>query len=391
MHKKSLLLAVPFLSLLLTSCGGSLDYKQHLGDYVATMQFHDRFNVLQLTDIHWSATTSTMASSRYMEKLLKTVDDHIKATQGANAKIDLIELTGDQFMLANTYHVQTFLDFFEKKAGEYGFLYTAIWGNHDRHGLYNPNWLSDQFKKAEHCIYIEPEDNLYGRSNFVINLTVDGTKTSATKWQLANIDSGASFSETAVSPFRDYDYIRDDQVDWWLREHAEVGENVPTIAYYHIPQDDNRKAYDAVTKQGAGYKNKFFKLEGFADNGNERYASIFIKEGRNHNMKAAFMGHAHNIDWTVDYEGVVLGLGVKTGPELYYAHIDVKDTDPAVVAGLGSVGINENFDLIGASLLSLRDPDLYTEQERKDEDMFDLEHVYYNERATEDFVKWVNW
>ena len=380
MNKKLLLLSVPLLSISLSACGAKINYVDHLDDYVYAMKFHDKFNVLQLTDIHWNANSSTLASKRYMEKLLAQADAHIKSTQGQTAKIDLVEITGDQFMLANAYHVDTFLDFFEEQAIKYGFVYASIWGNHDRHGLYNPNWLSQKFASAAHSIHIDPEDNLYGRSNFVINLTDDGAKTGAAKWQLANLDSGASFSETAVSPFRDYDYIRDDQVDWWVKEHARVGEAVPTIAYYHIPQQDNGEAYNAIRKQGANYKSKFFKLEGFADNGNERYASKFIETGRAHNLKGAFMGHAHNVDWTVDYKGVVIGLGVKTGPELYYAHIKKDSQDPEMVLGLESVGLNEDFDLIGASLVTLNEGTT-----------FDLEHLYYNERANEDFVKWVKW
>ena len=374
MNKKIIVALLSMTTISLTACGSVIDYQTNLDKYVHTLQFHNDYNVLQLTDIHWNYNSSTMASKNYLDKLLTVVDDHIKA-QGPNAKIDLIEITGDQFMLANSYHVETFLKFFEKKAEEYGFMYTVIWGNHDRHGLYNPNWLSDRFKKAKHCIYLEPNDNLYGRSNFVINLTVDGTKNTNTVWQLANLDSGASFSETAISPFRDYDYLREDQIDWWLKEH-EKANNAPTIAYYHIPQQDNLKAWD----ERASHKNKFFKLEGFADNGNEQYYSNFIEEGRNNNLRAAFMGHAHNVDWTVDYNGVVLGLGVKTGTELYFAHIDVNDATPEVQEGLASVGITENFDLIGASLVTI-----------KDGDNFDLEHVYYNERANEDFVRWVKW
>ena len=92
------------------------------------------------------------------------------------------------------------------------------------------------------------------------------------------------------------------------------------------------------------------------------------------------MGHAHNVDWTVEYKGVVLGLGVKTGTELYFAHIDTASEDKAMKDGLASVGIDENFDLIGASLVTL-----------KDGDMFDLEHLYLNERTGGDFVRWVKW
>ena len=364
----------------LVGCSAPTRYEDNLEDYVYTVGYHDDFNVLQLTDIHWNVNTSTASSKVYLDKLLKETADHIVETQGENAKIDLVELTGDMFMLANAYHVDSFIDYFEKKAEEYGFLYTAIWGNHDRHSLYNPNYLAEKFRKAKHCVYIEPNDDLYGRSNFVINLTEDGTKNTAAVWMIANIDSGASFSESEFSVFRDYDYIRPEQTDWFIKEQDLAG-NVPAIAYYHIPQDENEKAYKAVTENGENLKNKFFKLESFADNGNEKYASDFIDRAKDHNLKAAFMGHAHNVDWTVEYEGVVIGLGVKTGPELYFAHVDASSDDKAVKDGLTSVGINENFDLIGASLVTIKDAT----------GSFDLEHLYYNERKDGDFAKWVKW
>ena len=381
MNKKNLLVLLPAVSMLLTSCGQVIDYAEHLDDYVAIMRYHNNFNILQLTDIHWDSNTSTKSSKVYLAKVLKETQDHIKNEQGNDAGIDLIEITGDVFMLANAFAVNQFIEFFEQKAQEYDFIYTVIWGNHDRHGLYNPNWLSESFGKAPHCIYIEPNDNLYGRSNFVINLTDNGTANGTTKWQIANLDSGASFSETAISPFRDYDFIREDQTDWFVKEHDKAGANVPVIAYYHIPQDENEKAWVDVNENGATYKNKFFKLEGFADNGTERGASNFLEVAKDHGLKGAFMGHAHNVDWTVEYLGVVLGLGVKTGDELYFAHIDVNSDDPAMQKGLADTGITENFDLIGASLVTLTN-------ETGD---FDLEHLYLNERASGDFVRWVKW
>ena len=363
----------------LAGCAETQKSSEHLRDYVIELSYHDNYNILQLTDIHWNVNTSAKASMTYLDKLFKEADTHIKATQGASAKIDLVELTGDMFMLANSYHLITFIDYFEKKAEEYGFVYAPIWGNHDRHSLYNPNELADRFGKAEHCVYREPKDDLYGRSNYVINLIEGDGKTVA--WMIANLDSGAAFSETEFSVFKDYDYIRPEQTEWFISEHELAGEDVPAIAYYHIPQDENEKAWVAVSENGADMKNKFFKLEGFADNGNEKYASDFIDRAKDHNLKAAFMGHAHNVDWTVEYEGVVLGLGVKTGDELYFAHIDVNSEDKAMQDGLKSVGITENFDLIGASLVTLKSRD----------GSFDLEHLYYNERENGDFSVWVKW
>ena len=382
MKFKSTLLFLPVLSVTMTGCGQILDYKENLSKYVFTMDYHDDFNILQLTDIHWDINSSSYDSKVYMDKVLAESDRYIKEKQGNAAKIDLVELTGDMFMLANTFHVDSFLRYFEKKSDQYGFQYAVIWGNHDRHGLYSPTWIANRFAKAKNCIYYEPNDNLNGRSNFMINL-VEGN---AVRWQIANLDSGASFSESSFSPFKDYDYIRKDQTEWWLLEHNDVGDNVPAIAYYHIPQDENQKMFD----ERATHKNKFFKLEVFADNGNEEYASDFIDVAIKHNLKGAFMGHAHNVDWTVEMEDpdthnkLVLGLGVKTGPELYYAHIDVNTTDPFMREGLDSLtpAITENFDLIGATLVTLTDT----------LGSFDLEHLYLNERkGTDDFVRWVKW
>ena len=388
MKKKTKLLPLLVAPFVLTSCGQVAKYVDHLEDYVFAMQYHKNFNILQLTDIHWNINSSTYESRNYMDKLLKEADAHVKATQGADAKIDLVELTGDMFMLSNSFEVRDFINFFEKESEELGFKYAAIWGNHDRHGLYHPNWLANQFRNAKNCYYYEPNDDLYGRSNFMINLTADGQKTSEVKWQIANLDSGASFSESPMSPFRDYDYIRKDQTNWWVAEHAAAGLDVPGIAYYHIPQDENLKMYETR----ASAKNKFFKLEDFADNGNEEYASDFIDVAIKQNLKGAFMGHAHNVDWTVEMTDVdtgnklLLGLGVKTGIELYYAHIDINTEDPLMKEGLQSIadaGITENFDLIGASLVTI------TDEENNIEGKFDLEHLYFNERESGDFAKWV--
>ena len=362
-------------------CGQLVKSSEHLEEYVFTMSYHDNFNILQLTDIHWNANTSVKSSMTYLDKVIKEADDHIKETQGSDAKIDLVELTGDMFMLVNDYHLTTFINYFEKKAEEYGFMYAPIWGNHDRQALFNPNTLGKKFSDASHCIYYEPEDDLYGRSNYIINLTEDGTVASDPKWMLVHLDSGASFSETELTISRDYDYIRPDQTEWFIKEHDFYGEDVPVMAFYHIPQDENEAAWKAVTEDGADIKNKFFRLEGFGDNGNEQHASDFIDKAKEHNLKAAFMGHAHNTDWTYEEDGVVIGLGVKTGDELYFVHVDASSEDEAVQMGLASTGITENFDLLGAALITITDS----------EGAFDLEHLYYNERKDGDFVKWVKW
>ena len=91
MKKSALIAMASVLSFSLSACGGVKDWENHLNDYVYTMNFHNNFNVLQLTDIHWSNNSSTTDSKQYLEKLFNEVDKHLKATQGNNAKINLVE------------------------------------------------------------------------------------------------------------------------------------------------------------------------------------------------------------------------------------------------------------------------------------------------------------
>ncbi len=370
MKRKYLFSLLPIMAISLTSCGEVTHYSEHLEDYAFTMKYHNKFNILQLTDIHWNINTPGGRCKKYLQKV---IDETKRKLSETGEKIDLIEITGDSFMLSNSRYVKEFISFFESL----DIPYATIWGNHDRQGKYNPNWLSDQFRKAKNSIYIEPDnDDLYGRSNFVINLTEDGTDSSATKWQIANLDSGASYSDNVTQFFKTYDYIREEQTDWWKKEHDRVGSSVPVVAYYHIPQQENILTWEQV-QNGATNYNNYFKLEDFAES---EVPSNFFEVAKANNLKGCFMGHAHANDWTVEIDGVTVGLGVKTGTELYYGKIDVNSNDPAIKATLDKNGITESFDLVGASLITL-----------KDDQTFDLTHLYLNERESGDFVRWVDY
>ena len=362
MNKKYLFTLLPVVAISLTSCGNATNYKDHLDDYVHTMKYYNNFTVLQLTDIHWNVTTDGNNSKNYINKV-------IEATEAKVGKINLIEITGDSFMLSNMRYVKSFVEYFDSL----DIPYAIIWGNHDQQGRYNPTWLSNQFRNAKNAIYIEPDhDDLYGRSNFVINL-MNGSET---KWQITNLDSGASYSELVTEFPRGYDYIREDQTDWWVKEHEKVGHDVPNITYYHIPQQQNQMVYELVEAGDTTIKNRFFKLEGFAEGKKE---SPFFDTAKNNGLKGCFMGHAHAVDWTFDYEGVTVGLGVKTGKELYYGKVDVNAEETKDMCQ--QLGLTENFDLVGASLVTLHD-----------DKTFDLDHLYLNERESgNDFVRWVSY
>lgn len=344
----------------LTGCGNTIEYTSNLESYCVEMQYRDGFTIVQLTDIHWSTGTDSIGSKEYLTSLI----DQIKAKVG---KIDLIELSGDMFMLSNARTAKTFISFMESLK----IPYAATWGNHDREGTYNPNWLSKKFMNSEYSLYQEVDyDDVYGRSNYIINIK-DG---SATKWQIAHLDSGASYNETALQFGRTYDYIRENQAKWWKAEHDLVGDDVPVIAYYHIPQNESQVAWDLMEEGNTTdvTKHKFNNYEHFSQS--EEHAQEFFDIAKDHGLKAEFYGHDHANDWTVDYQGVTIGYGVKTGKELYYSKVSEQDAKDIY-------GLDRAFDLMGASVVTLHDGG-----------NFDLDHFYYNMKADGDnFSAWVRY
>ncbi len=365
--KKLIPFIFPCLIVTSTGCNSLLNYKENLDKYVATMEYHDGFKILQLTDIHWSTGTDESASKKYLKAL---IDEVIEKKGG----IDLIEFTGDTYMLSDVDTVKNFLRFME----DFNIPYAMVWGNHDREGVYSLDWLANQHRQAKNCIFIQVDnDNVYGLTNYVINLNKEGS----TKWQILNIDSGASYTESAFGFGRDYDYIRQDQAEWWKAENELAG-NAPTIAYYHIPEwdieqawIDNQEGKDNVTKS------KFFKFEEFASSIYNKTPYLFNIAKDNHlKLKGQFSGHAHAIDWTVDvklYDDVTttIGLGLKSGHDISYYKVSEEEAKAANIPEL-----QEAFELSGASLVTLHD-----------DETFDLDHVYFNERDDSYVSYWVRY
>lgn len=360
---KVALVVIAVLAVAFTGCSSTVSYKDCLNDYVKTMDYEDGFTILQLTDIHWNPGTEVGDGEYGSEAYILKVVEEAKAHAG---KIDLIEVTGDTFMLSNKFAVKSFIDFMEDLA----IPYAMVWGNHDRQAEYSPNWLCEQFLNAPYCLYTEVDnDDVHERGNYVINLE---DESGDVMWQLVQLDSGASYREGAGDMGLDYDFIRQDQLDWFKAEHDMVGADVPVICYYHVPQADCNLAMEAIKNGDTGYRSMFFALEDFCPSEHAGFTSDFFAQN---NVQGVFMGHDHNVDWTyTDPNGITYGYGVKTGTGMYYTNVT---TD---YEGAG-FEIPEDFTLVGATLVTLDNS----------EGDFTLEHLYLNERDEGDFVLWVKY
>ena len=78
------ILPILIMSLFCTSCGQSINYS--IEEYRTTLEFHDDFKILQLTDLHLGIESDL---AKQLGFLCKSIDE---------ANPDLIILTGDNFM-----------------------------------------------------------------------------------------------------------------------------------------------------------------------------------------------------------------------------------------------------------------------------------------------------
>jgi len=344
--------------LFLTGCGEPVAWRDQPEAYVKNLAYKDGFVVVQMSDLHWDVATDVPASRAFVTGIVNEVLNE-------KGHIDLIVWTGDQFLSATRAHVRAFVDMMDS----FEIPYTIVFGNHDMQGFYSPEWLSDYLESGKYSLFTDIYDNLPGRSNYIVNLTKDGTADSEVCWQLAMLDSGVTKNDTAFTLSMSYCNLTEEQVDWWQVQHDAVGKDVPCIAYYHVVEGDIVQAWNEI-ENGAELKHKFFQHEKFSTSPD--LLERLFEAGKDQGLKAVFFGHDHSSDLTVDYQGVTIGYGVKSSQELYTTFISKEEAE--------TVGLSEGFELTGASVVTLHDGGC-----------FDLEHLYYNEKEDGVWKGWVKY
>jgi predicted MPP superfamily phosphohydrolase len=268
----------------------------------------DSFKILQLSDIHWNFATNVKAQSTYLTKVV------------TEASPDMIMITGDSCLCANESIATSLYNLFDSWNIPFG----VTFGNHDKQGLYSKEWVSKLAASGKNSLYNEVKDNVFGDSNYFINVKKDGK----TVWQIYSIDSNSNEIEDGSNV---YDYIHDDQVEWFKKETALAktnngGVTVPSLAYYHIPLWEYVTSYyvNHSTVMGEIGEKATNSVKGLTDSIGKiamwpgEVHSKFFEAAKEAGVKAGFCGHDHNNDWVGEYEGIKLGYCVKSGRELYY-------------------------------------------------------------------------
>ena len=213
----------------------------------------------------------------------------------------------------NTSAVHQFAAFMRNTGIPWCFTY----GNHDTESLasagkqeLNDVYMSLSYKTSKTLLYPYIQPDIMGRNNQLIEVrNSDGTLNTA----LFLIDSNAYTGEG----INVYDYIHDDQVEWYADEvkrlNQEEGKMVSSMAFFHIPLQEYRTAYelyesgsDEVTYYFGSNDEKMIDKICCSDYPSKLFDTM-LELG---STKAVFCGHDHYNNMSLEYKGIRLTYGM---------------------------------------------------------------------------------
>lgn len=325
------------VAVLLTACASAnrVDKDSSMLETPKSMEIGSSFKLLQLTDIHFSYATDIAHESTFLSKTVEY------------ASPDLIVITGDSLLNASKTIAETLFSLIDS----WQIPYYYILGNHDLQGFYSESWLLNKLYASEYCLNSEyGATSKSGRTDSVLNLQKNGK----TIFQIYSLDS---HSVTNIDGVYCYDYLKDDQIEWYVNETERAKEEnggyyVPSIGFIHIPLWEIVDAYIANNEGIIGEIHKNFAYKKVPELSEKLGSPLpfcpgaknsgFFEASSSRGMKGIFFGHDHNNDWVGEYKGVAIGYGVKSGRELFY-------------------GVNnKGLDMIGGALYTIKDDASYS-------------------------------
>lgn len=276
------------------------------GYYSITKEDDKPFRVLQLTDLHIGGGYF----SRHEDmRALAIVKNLINKT-----KPDLIVLTGDltcskahiSLSRNNLHSYEIITNLLEST----GIPYAVTFGNHDVEGraTHQRRELGQFLMTKQNSLLVRTDETetITGFSNYVVKLRNKSGKLNSLLFML---DSN-EYIYTGKK--KEYDYIHDDQLQWYEnvtnRINKEEGRIVPSHIFMHIPVKEYEEAWDAAinAKKGAVY---YYGTKDEAISTQNEKCRLFEKVKELGSTKAIYCGHDHLNDFSVEYEGIRFTYG----------------------------------------------------------------------------------
>lgn len=291
-------------------------------------------------------------------KTMDLLDRAIKQEQP-----DICVVTGDLTLSIFTYDAfKYFADFMEEREQYWAFVY----GNHDSQFDCSKYTIHQLLTGYKYCLFQRGPSDIYGESNYLVNVFKGDKKAENLTYSLVMLDSGM-YPEDAEANLTDwvYDWIHQSQMDWYawaIRGLQGIKADIQTSMYFHIPLKEFANMYylnrirnynstvpneqqirDVLAEQGItpdiihdvtgvvcesdkkdnecvygddGYTVGIYyqgNAEGITDHPN--VFADYVK--KLNSTKAIFCGHDHVNTLKGYYDGVYLGYGLCCGYHTY--------------------------------------------------------------------------
>lgn len=172
-------------------------------------------------------------------KTMDLLDRAIKAEQP-----DICVVTGDLTLSIFTYDAfKYFADFMEERQQYWAFVY----GNHDSQFDCSKYTIYTLLSDYKYCLFNRGPSDVYGESNYLVNVFKGEKKAENLAYSLVMLDSGM-YPEAENVALTDwvYDWIHQSQMDWYewaVKGLQTVKADIQSSMFFHIPLKEFANMY----------------------------------------------------------------------------------------------------------------------------------------------------
>lgn len=338
--------------------------------------------VMQLTDVH--------IGGGWMSAKKDSMSINAVAAMVTAEKPDLVIVTGDISypvpFQAGTLNNKTAAKIFASLMETLGVYWVPVYGNHDTeaYSLYSREKLSEYYGSDElkYCLFQAGDKDVDGYGNSAI--LVKNSKDIITQ-SLFLFDSHSYIGNDFFGVMWKYDNIHENQIEWYKNlvndfseqnikaidkayltdeEKTEAKEKfgtVPSLAFYHIPSEEYKLAWNEYCDNGrkdtenvkwiygtAGESKKVIYCGIYPDN-------LFETMQELGSTKGIFCGHDHLNNFSMEYKGIRLTYGYSID---YLAYSGISKIGTQRGCTLITVSPDGTFDCEGSNYYQDKYPTL---------------------------------
>ena len=286
-----------------------------------SMKEGEDFHILLFSDVQLSGyNKDDKAALTLVDELVGDVQPDFIMTTGDNAMMPLSDIMTKKFI---------------SQMEGYGIPWSVVLGNHDSEGRGDRAYFGNLYEAAQNSLFRSGPGNLQGVGNYVIDITdVQGEPV----YSLIMLDSNIKRKYDSGS---DYDYIYPEQIEWY-EDVVQAQSDVPSMLIFHIPVPEYADAYEKLMfSSQLNPEGAFGEIREPVCCPPEN-TGLFDKVKELGNTAYIFCGHDHINDLSVEYEGVRLTYGLKTGPGSY-SDDDMQGATLITISAGGEVTVEHIF------------------------------------------------